>query len=438
MVNATGGFGTSLLYAASKGRRDTVMALCKWGSDVNRKGAHGVTCLHLACSRGDIDLVRFLVSEANNADVNAIEDFTRNTPLHAACQNGHLSVVKCLLNVKEINVNVKNVDHFTPLHCAALNWHWTVIQFLMTEGGANVNAVTMDGKTPTELILEKDYSQQIMQLQVPTIHHLLEETKNITEQGRARFELLLLLHAARNGDFEDVKKLMKCNETFQFDNNNSPLHYASSAGHLDIVEYLSEAGKFNVDGAFGRRTPLHLACANGHLSVVQHLTETAKADVNATDGDDNTPLHLACSYDHQLVVQHLTESANGANVNAKNRYCLAPLHLACSNGHLTIVECLVKRAGVDVNVKDRWDQTPLQNGHLQVVKCLTKGPEAEVNAKDKEGNTPLHLACSNGHWEIFQNLVEEGRADVTAKNMDNKTPLQLYNEWSQSKSVKAS
>lgn len=49
-----------------------------------------------ACKDGDLDTVRILIREGQ--DVNEQTQSYRNTPLHIAAQNGHLLVVKFLLN----------------------------------------------------------------------------------------------------------------------------------------------------------------------------------------------------------------------------------------------------------------------------------------------------------------------------------------------------
>ena len=59
-----------------------------------------------------------------------------------------------------------------------------------------------------------------------------------------------------------------------------------------------------------------------------------------------------------LSFKETAESAEGADVNAKDKYEWTPLHRAASEGHRDIVELLIAK-GADVNAKDWDDETPL-------------------------------------------------------------------------------
>jgi ankyrin repeat protein len=68
--------GTGLIWAAFKGREETVRWLVEDGADINQQGnfggrGHGVgvTALHLAVQEGEIEKVRFLVELGARADI---------------------------------------------------------------------------------------------------------------------------------------------------------------------------------------------------------------------------------------------------------------------------------------------------------------------------------------------------------------------------------
>ena len=62
----------------------------------------GFTALHLCCIHGHIECVRALVD--NNYDINASHSFTGVTPLHLACQKGFLDILKFLLASKKCDI----------------------------------------------------------------------------------------------------------------------------------------------------------------------------------------------------------------------------------------------------------------------------------------------------------------------------------------------
>ena len=75
-------------------------------------------------------------------------------------------------------------------------------------------------------------------------------------------------------------------------------------------------------------------------------------------------------------------------------------------------------AGVDVNAKDKYGESPLlfaaTFGHKEIAELLIANG-ADVNTKiDKIGMTPLHIATGQGYKEIVELLIAKG-ADVNAK-----------------------
>ena len=99
--------------------------------------------------------------------------------------------------------------------------------------------------------------------------------------------------------------------------------------------------------------------------------------------------------------------AKGAEVDVKNKWGETPLHEAAEHGHLDVVKALLAK-GAEVDAKNKHGKTPLhlaaKDGNLDVVKeLLAKG--AEVDAKDEDGRTPLDLAASEGHLDVVQASV---------------------------------
>ena len=118
--------------------------------------------------------------------------------------------------------------------------------------------------------------------------------------------------AAKNGDLEKAKSLLKDNPDLVFSkdtNGLTPLHWAAIQGHKDMVELL---------------------LAN-------------KADVNARDNYGWTALHAAALFGQAGVTELLL--ANKADVNAKANDGWTPLHRATANGHKDVAEVLRQHGG---------------------------------------------------------------------------------------------
>jgi ankyrin repeat protein len=98
----------------------------------------------------------------------------------------------------------------------------------------------------------------------------------------------------------------------------------------------------------GRDTPLTYAASYGHVEVVRLLLEGG-ANVDSADGYQRTALYLAASYGLLDVCRLLLEW--GAKVNHLNKWENTPLHTAAGEGHLSVVKLLVEWEA-DVSVRN--------------------------------------------------------------------------------------
>ncbi|KAI5840305.1 ankyrin repeat-containing domain protein, partial [Morchella snyderi] len=95
------------------------------------------------------------------------------------------------------------------------------------------------------------------------------------------------------------------------------IHYASSQGSLTWVMSLLSLGvspNLRMPKTFG--TPLHFAASKGHKDIVLCLIES-NADINATDLFGDAPLHVAVQDGMYECVEELIK--HGADVDVLNR-----------------------------------------------------------------------------------------------------------------------
>ncbi len=118
---------------------------------------------------------------------------------------------------------------------------------------------------------------------------------------------------------------------------NTGLHVAVTAGHLDIVELLINAGS-DVNAKGDSATPLHLAAASGNVPIASALLN-AGAQVNSLGFRHNeTPLHVAALHGRAEVARLLLEQ--GANADAENMLHETPLQIAKKHHQAAVVAVL--------------------------------------------------------------------------------------------------
>lgn len=122
--------------AAMKGNVEQVKSLIRDGLDVNMAQGDGMTALHWAARKGDVELVDFLVSAgANVAAVTRLGDYT---PLLVAMRAGHEGAALSLVRAGA-SVTATTSTGVTPLHFAAQGGSVKVIEAMLA-AGADIEA----------------------------------------------------------------------------------------------------------------------------------------------------------------------------------------------------------------------------------------------------------------------------------------------------------
>ena len=106
------------------------------------------TPIQYAAESGQLEIVRYLV-EQQGVDVNTVGAL-HTTPLHGACREGHLPIVKYLIS-KGANIEARGEYKMTPLHEAVDANNSDIIRYLL-EQGADKFAKDSDGQTPYDHI----------------------------------------------------------------------------------------------------------------------------------------------------------------------------------------------------------------------------------------------------------------------------------------------
>ena len=90
-----------------------------------------LTPLSLACSQGHLDMVKYLVDEKSIDPLCEMDD--RTTPFHLACQEGHLEIVKFFIEEKGCDPLYYHEKTRTPYGMACAGGHLDVVRYLTEE-----------------------------------------------------------------------------------------------------------------------------------------------------------------------------------------------------------------------------------------------------------------------------------------------------------------
>ena len=381
----------------------------------------GNSPLHSACYNGKLDIVKLLILQ-QSCDING-ENHQGNTPLGLACKAGHKDVVSFLLTLSTCDLNHRNKAGNTPLHIACLERNYNIVSLLCSERETTVDTKNRYGDAPLGLACSSGNSD-IVEFLVNQM-----DCNIATENRDGNSPLHLACHSGHLGIARFLTNLPHCDLNFTNKDGNTPLHLACQSGWLDIVKYLidkkgSTLNCYNLNG----NTPLYTAIVSHQKDVAMFLCKLEHCDISHTNNDGDTTLHLASSEGWSDMADLLARVRH-CDINSQNNQGNTALHIASLEGHKVVVEILIEQPSCVINCENQHGNTPLslacQNRWEEIVELLINIQNCNLNHTNKSGITPVHLSCYNRHQRIVKILIRDERCDVECKDMNENTPLGL-------------
>ena len=126
--------GLSVVDLANKYKREDICAYLRY--TIEKPSFQSINDddheIHIAAENWDLGTVQYYI-ENENVPVD-IRGFKEKTPLHIACENGDMKLIKYLIK-KGANINAKNISGKTPIMLAAKWNRPEALKYLIQKGG---------------------------------------------------------------------------------------------------------------------------------------------------------------------------------------------------------------------------------------------------------------------------------------------------------------
>ena len=415
--------------AAMDGDAAAVRALLKQGVDVNAAQGDGMTALHWAARRGDVELTRMLLYAG--ANVRALTRLGGFTPLVMASDRGHAGVIDVLLNAGA-DPKAATSAGTTPLMFAAASGNTDAITLLLDKG-ADVNAVeSVRGETALMFATASNRVEAMKVLiasganvkaatkvvDLRTLTNPEEEAFLRAQQGGQRQGGAAAGRGQRGGPAEaaatsaaqtatpaeagggrgrggrgggpasgrgaegggiaGLSRQFRFAELVDAQGGLTPLLFAARQGYRDAARLLLDSGA-DIDQMSGgdHTSPLLMSVINGHFDLARALLDKGADPTRASD-NGVTPLYAVLN-----VVWA-----------PKALYPQPQAYLQQTTSYLDLMKALLGK-GVDVNARLKK-------------KVWYSGYNFDLSGVDEIGATPFWRAAYASDVEAMRLLVSHG------------------------------
>lgn len=274
-------------------------------------GKRGDLPLHLAARAGNLSRVREFLQNCDGNDAKELlakQNQEGETALYAAAENGYASVVGEMLKYLDLQTaSITARNGFDPLHVAAKQGHLEVLKELLNVF-PNL-AMTADLTNSTAL------HTAATQGHIDIVNLLLETDSNLVKIAKSNGKTVLH-SAARMGHLEVVKSLLKKDPSTVFRTDKkgqAALHMAVKGHNEEILQELikPDLSVLSLEDNKGN-TALHVATKKGRIENVRCLLSVEGIHINVMNKAGETPLDIAERYGTPELVSILRE-AGAAN-----------------------------------------------------------------------------------------------------------------------------
>lgn len=254
----------------------------------------GATRLAREAEKGDLDAVKEAFEDA--ADELDLVDYAGIAPLQKAALHGWADVVEFLIS-KGCRTDCESNDRDTPLIDAVENGHLDVVRLLLNQGHVNPHHQNKKGQRAIDVLDYEDEDAEELEKELKeAMKREVDTSTNNEPQGRKQaktasrllyneYNVETLIEKAGDGDISAVGELINSN----IKPNITCGVAAARGGHYDILSILLASGlKADPDPSKHPETPMTVAIGRGHLRIIELLLEQDNFDPTRRNKENKT------------------------------------------------------------------------------------------------------------------------------------------------------
>lgn len=299
------------------------------------------------------EAVRTLLATDAGKEVASVDN---NYVLYSAAANGHIGIVKMLLDISYVKDNVADNNN-ALLHWAAENGHVDIVKMLLEIPSVKDNAAVYNNYA-LRFAAKNGHTDIVkMLLKIPVIKDNASANNNYA-----------LYSAAENGHIDIVKKLLKipCVKDNAADSNNLALCVATESGHTNIVKILLEIPSVKNNAAVNNNYALCVASENGYANIVKMLLEIPCVKYNVA-ADNNDALLSAAENNHIEIFKMLlkVDTLQYELLRNEAKNLISILKECSSQEHFSSLVNAIRIYGVPLSKVVNFKEDKLWEEHLR-------------------------------------------------------------------------
>ena len=252
-----------------------------YGSKLFEENNVGVVAFHLSVADGNLGCVRQIANTAREKgqldEILNSRDLEGRTPLHIASASGNIQVVKYLVSQGaslDSGINIKgNLEGTTPLILSCMEGHINVMKYLL-DLGSNVRRQAKNGLSCA--------SWATLNNKVDVLKYILPLYPDLVQ--KKSFNGRQLLHLASwKGSLASAITILKNGGGRTLENEdiegNTALGLASYFGRLSMVKLLVQNGANINHIGYHKKDVIELARWKGHSEIVNLLNQNKQRTI---------------------------------------------------------------------------------------------------------------------------------------------------------------